>query len=74
MKRWLSRIDWRDVFTFLLFFALALIVWYGHAMQSVRNTHVPVLIQYTGKPDNIGLQSPGLPDTVMVEEIGRAHV
>ncbi len=67
MKRWLSRIDWRDVFTFLLFFALALIVWYGHAMQSVRNTHVPVLIQYTGKPDNIGLQSPGLPDTVMVE-------
>ena len=36
-------------------------------MQSVRNTRVPVLIQYTGKPDAIGLGAPGLPDTVMIE-------
>lgn len=36
-------------------------------MQSVRNTRVPVLIQYTGKPDAIGLKAPGLPDTVMIE-------
>ena len=42
-------------------------MWYGHAMQSVRNTRVPVLIQYTGKPDAIGLGAPGLPDTVMIE-------
>jgi len=46
---------------------IATLVWYGHAMQSVRNTRVPVLIQYTGKPDAIGLKAPGLPDTVMIE-------
>ena len=36
-------------------------------MQSVRNTRVPVMMQYTGKPGNIGLGEPGLPDTVMIE-------
>ena len=41
-------------------------LWYGHAMQSVRTTRVPVLIQYTGKPGKIGL-SEKLPDTVMIE-------
>ena len=57
----------RDILTFLLFVVLAALIWYGHAMQSVRNTHVPVLIQYTGKPGAIGLGEPGLPDTVMIE-------
>ncbi len=57
----------RDIWTFLLFLFLATALWYGHAMQSVRNTRVPVLIQYTGKPGAIGLRSPGLPDTVMIE-------
>ena len=57
----------RDVLTFLLFVVIATLVWYGHAMQSVRNTRVPVLIPYTGKPDAIGLKAPGLPDTVMIE-------
>ena len=42
-------------------------MWYGHAMQSVRNTRVPVLMQYTGKPGAIGLGEEGLPDTVMIE-------
>ena len=36
-------------------------------MQSVRNTRGPVMMQYTGKPGNIGLGEPGLPDTVMIE-------
>ena len=36
-------------------------------MQSVRNTSVPVFIQYTGKPGSIGLGEPGLPDQVMIE-------
>ena len=57
----------RDILTFLLFVVLAALIWYGHAMQSVRNTRVPVLIQYTGKPHNIGLGGAGLPDTVMIE-------
>lgn len=57
----------RDILTYLLFVVLAAAIWYGHAMQSVRNTRVPVLIQYTGKPGAIGLAEPGLPDTVMIE-------
>ena len=57
----------RDILTFLLFVVLAALIWYGHAMQSVRNTYVPVLIQYTGKPGAIGLREPGLPDTMMIE-------
>ena len=57
----------RDILTFLLFVVLAALIWYGHAMQSVRNSHVPVLIQYTGKPNNIGLGEPNLPDTVFIE-------
>ena len=57
----------RDILTFLLFLVLAALLWYGHAMQSVRNTRVPVLVHYTGKPGTIGLGAPGLPDTVMIE-------
>jgi len=57
----------RDILTFLLFLALAAAVWYGHAMNSVRNTRVPVLISYTGKPGAIGLGGNGLPDTVLIE-------
>ncbi len=57
----------RDILTFLLFLVLAACIWYGHAMHSVRNTRVPVLIQYTGKPSAIGLADGGLPDTVMIE-------
>lgn len=57
----------RDILTFLMFVVLAACIWYGHAMQSVRNSRVPILIQYTGKPGNIGLGEPGLPDTVMIE-------
>ena len=56
----------RDVLTFLLFLFLAACIWYGHAMNSVRNTRVPVLIQYTGKPSAIALDEQ-LPDTVMIE-------
>lgn len=66
MKTILNRIRWADVLTFLLFFAIAFAIWFGHAMQSMRTTRIPVLIQYTGKPGSIGLGSEGLPDTVMV--------
>ena len=57
----------RDIWIFVVFLLLATAMWYGHAMQSVRNTRVPVLIQYTGKPGAIGLGEEGLPDTVMIE-------
>ena len=61
------KLNWRDALTFLLFFILSAAIWYGHAMRSVRNTHVPVLIQYTGKPGSIALEAKGLPDTVIIE-------
>lgn len=57
----------KEVLTFLLFVVLAAFMWYGHAMQSVRNTRVPVCIQYTGKPGSIGFGEKGLPDTVLIE-------
>lgn len=57
----------KEILTFLLFIVLAALMWYGHAMQSVRNTRVPVCIQYTGKPGAIGFGEKGLPDTVMIE-------
>ena len=57
----------RNVLTYLFFLFLAAALWYGHALQSVRNTRVPVLIQYTGKPGAIGLGKEGLPDTVQIE-------
>ena len=67
LKTLLHRIHWGDVLTFLLFVLLAAVVWYGHAMQSVRNTNVPVYIHYTGKPNSIGLTGEGLPDTINIE-------
>ena len=61
-----KHIPWSEILTFLFFLILATALWYGHAMQSVRTTRVPVLINYTGKPAVIGL-SEKLPDTVMIE-------
>ena len=57
----------REIGTFLLFLLLATLLWYGHAIQSVRNTRVPVHIQYTGKPGAIGLGGDGLPSIVEIE-------
>ena len=56
----------RDILTFLLFLGLAAALWLGHALQSVRNTRVPVLVSYT-LPGTIGLEGRGLPDTIMIE-------
>ena len=67
MKLFKRRIVWSDVLTFLLFLVLAALIWYGHAMHSVRNTRVPVYIQYTGKPGTVGLGEEGLPDKVIIE-------
>lgn len=67
LKRITHRIHWGDVLTFLFFFLLATAIWYGHAMQSVRTTSVPLFIHYTGKPNSIGLSGMGLPDTITIE-------
>ena len=53
--------------TFALFVVLAATIWFGHAMQSERDTRVPVMVSYTGVPETIGFAGDGLPDTVMIE-------
>lgn len=61
------RTRWGDLLTFLLFVLLAAVLWYGHAMHSVRNAVIPVFVTYTGIPDEVGLQGNGLPEVLMVE-------
>lgn len=63
----------KDIFIFLLFFVFAAIIWYGHALQSVRDTQVPVYIHYIGKSGNIGLGEEGLPDKVMINVRDAGH-
>ncbi|MCR5049910.1 MAG: YbbR-like domain-containing protein [Paludibacteraceae bacterium] len=67
LPRQFSHMRWTDVLTFALFMVLASAIWFGHAMQSERNTYVPVMVSYTGVPGAIGLGGDGLPDTVMIE-------
>lgn len=63
----------KDIFIFIFFFVFASIIWYGHAMQSVRDTRVPVYIHYIGKPGNIGLGEEGLPEKVMIDVRDAGH-
>ena len=63
----------KDIFIFFLFFLLAALLWFGHALQSVRTTRVPVYIHYTGKPGNIGLTKEGLPDQVIITVRDAGH-
>lgn len=63
----------KDIAIFVLFLILASLLWYGHAMQSVRNTQVPVYVHYTGKPGTIGLGEEGLPDQVLIEVRDAGH-
>lgn len=63
----------KDIFIFVLFFVFAAIIWYGHAMQSVRTTSVPIYIHYIGKPANIGLGEEGLPNKLMIDVRDAGH-
>lgn len=45
----------KDVWTFLLFLVLSTVIWFGHALTSMRNARVPVKVVYTGVPDYIAL-------------------
>jgi len=63
----------KDIFIFIFFFVFATLLWYGHAMQSVRTTRVPVKIRYIGKNDSIGLSKEGLPTQVMIDVRDAGH-
>lgn len=59
--------EWRDVLTFLLFVVLATALWFGHAMQSVRNARVVLPVHYTGIPQDAYLSGEALPATLKAE-------
>ncbi len=63
---WLKKVSWREILTYLAFVVLATILWYGHAMTSVRNAIVTVPVLYTGIPDKIAFTTP-LPESLQIE-------
>ncbi len=63
----MNETHWGDILTFLFFVLLATALWYGHALQSVRNATIPVIVSYTGIPDNVGIEKNHLPDTLLVD-------
>lgn len=56
----------KEIFLYLLFVGIATAVWWGHAMSSVRNMTLPVTVQYTGVPNNIGFTD-SLPTVLLVK-------
>ena len=63
----MNETHWGDILTFLFFVLLATALWYGHALQSVRNATIPVIVSYTGIPENVGIENNRLPDTLLVD-------
>lgn len=65
----------KDVWTFLLFLVLSTVIWFGHALTSMRNARVPVKVVYTGVPDYISLgDSTPYEMTVVIRDAGsRLH-
>lgn len=59
-------VRFRETLVFLFFLLLAGLIWYGHAMSSVRSATLPVTIHYKGIPDNILFDEP-LPGVVHIE-------
>ena len=66
LKKWcitlMKETHWGDILTFLFFVLLATALWYGHALQSVRNATIPVIVSYAGIPENVGIEKNRLPD------------
>lgn len=60
------RLGTRNLLSFLLCLLCATIIWYGHALSTVRSATITVPITYTGIPDNVGFSEP-LPDRLSVE-------
>ena len=66
LKRLWQAFSFRETLIFLFFLLLTGLVWYGHAMNSVRSATLPVKITYNGIPDNV-LFSEALPSSVQIE-------
>jgi len=60
------RFSFRESLVFLFFLVLAGLIWYGHAINSVRNAILPVTVTYTGIPQEI-LFGDTLPNVIYIE-------
>lgn len=60
-----GRFSTKNLLTFLLCLVSATVVWYGHALNSVRNATISLPITYAGIPENVGLSEP-LPTSLEV--------
>ena len=67
LRKRAEQTEWKDVLTFLFFVALATALWFGHAMQSVRNARVVVPIHYAGIPEDAYFDHGRLPATLKIE-------
>ena len=67
LRKRAEQTNWKDVLTFLFFVALATALWFGHAMQSVRNARVVVPIHYAGIPEDAYFDHNRLPATLKIE-------
>lgn len=48
----------RNLFTFCLFLIFAAILWFGHAMNAVRERTMSITMVYSGVPDDISFEQP----------------
>ena len=55
----------KKILTYLGFVALATLIWWGHAFNTVRDNRVDVRMIYTGKPSDVQLSAP-LPDKIRI--------
>ncbi len=66
IKSYWQRFSWGELFIFCTFVVFATLIWYAHAMSSVRSAIVPVAVTYSGVPENV-LLSDSLPKTIHLE-------
>lgn len=61
-----NRFSVREICVFACFVVFASLIWYAHAMGSVRSTIVPVAVTYSGVPGDV-LLSDSIPTTIHLE-------
>ena len=55
----------KKILTYLGFVALATLIWWGHAFNTVRDNTVEVRMIYTGRPSDVKMSSP-LPPSIRI--------
>lgn len=55
----------KQILTYLGFVALATLIWWGHAFNTVRDNTVEIRMIYTGRPSDVKLSQP-LPEAIKI--------